>query len=171
MEPMVSIIEEDGRKIVLIDGIRFKGKRSINWDEVETYLARYRGQSFQVEDTEDVIYIDRIFEDEFTSSMDTRRLRGTLAKAKANATQGVEEMVKTATNRRHQENFKTKHEEDALLGWYRYDVRFSLPVYAADGSIERRNLFRGEMIVRHAKNGKKYLYDIVNIKKETSNPL
>ena len=87
--------------------------------------------------------------------MDTMRLKGTLAKAKANAAQGVAEMIKTASNRRHQENLKIKHEEDARFGWYRYVIRFSLPVFAEDGSVERRNLFRGEMIVRHAKKWKK----------------
>ena len=83
MDIMVRIGEEQGKKIVFIDEIRFHGKRSINWKEVEAYLAKYRGQSFRVEETGDVIYIDRTFEDEFASSMDTMRLKGTLAKAKS----------------------------------------------------------------------------------------
>ena len=39
MERNVSIIRDaDGHKIVLINEIRFKGKRSINWEEVREYL-------------------------------------------------------------------------------------------------------------------------------------
>ena len=37
--------------------------------------------------------------------------------------------------------------------------------------IERFNVFRIEMLVRHASDGNLYLYDMVNIKKETSTPL
>ena len=32
------IIDGDGKKLVLINDIRFKGKRNINWDEVKEYL-------------------------------------------------------------------------------------------------------------------------------------
>ena len=34
--------------------------------------------------------------------------------------------------------------------------------------VDKTNLFHAAMIFRHAKDGKKYLYDIMNIKKETS---
>ena len=46
-------------------------------------------------------------------------------------------------------------------------------MYDTDGEIERFNVFRVRMIVNHAANGKKYLYDMINIKKEkeTGNPL
>ena len=41
----------------------------------------------------------------------------------------------------------------------------------SDGEVERYNVFRVEMLIRHAEDGKRYLYDLVNIKKETSTPL
>ena len=63
---------------------------------------------------------------------------------------------------------KEKHNKDATFGWYRYDSRFALPVFNESGEIERYNVFRVLLVVRHAKNGKMYLYDIMNIKKETS---
>ena len=34
--------------------------------------------------------------------------------------------------------------------------------------MERYNVFNVIMVIRHAKDGKMYLYDIMNIKKETS---
>ena len=40
-----------------------------------------------------------------------------------------------------------------------------------NGEIERYNVFHVYLIVRHDADGKKYLYDIIKIKKETSNPL
>ena len=55
-----------------------------------------------------------------------------------------------------------------MYGWYRYSSRFALPVFGEDGEITRYNVFNVIMIIRHARDGKKYLYDIINIKKETS---
>ena len=39
------------------------------------------------------------------------------------------------------------------------------------GEIERYNIFHASLIVRHSEDGKLYLYDILDIKKETSNPI
>ena len=54
--------------------------------------------------------------------------------------------------------------------WNRYDTRFGIPVYSELGEIERYNIFRARMLVRCDKNNKLYLYDIMQIKKETSTP-
>ena len=98
-------------------------------------------------------------------------MKGTLAKAKANAAQGIPEMLKISVNRKYEPNQETKHQWNARNGWYRYESRFALPVFAENGEIERYNFFHASMLVRHSNNGKKYLYDILEIKKETSNPL
>ena len=39
------------------------------------------------------------------------------------------------------------------------------------GEIDRYNIFHASMLVRHSNDGKMYLYDIIDIKKETSTPL
>ena len=57
------------------------------------------------------------------------------------------------------------------MGWYRYTTRFAFPVYGEDGEIDRYNIFRIEVLIRQEEDGKMYLYDLVNIKKETSTPL
>ena len=108
--------------------------------------------------------------DEYTGSEDTYSLKGTLAKAKANAAQGLGAMIEIATDGEHTPNRKEKHNIDAANGWYKYTTRFALPVYGQDGNIERYNVFRGFMIIRYDQDGKKYLYDVIKIKKETSNP-
>lgn len=39
MQRKVNVVEDlDGNKIVFIHDVRFKGKRSIEWTDVETYL-------------------------------------------------------------------------------------------------------------------------------------
>ena len=68
------------------------------------------------------------------------------------------------------ENSGEKHNRNAANGWYRYNSRFALPVYDDSGEVERYNVFHASMLIRHDADGKMYLYDIMDIKKETSNP-
>ncbi len=172
MERNISIIRDtDGHKIVLINEIRFKGKRSINWEEVREYLKSFVGEFYKIADTEDIVYIGQDLPDEYTGSEYTYSLKGTAAKAKANAAQGLGEMLEIAADGSFTPNRKAKHAVDAANGWYRYESRFALPVYGEDGEIDRYNVFRVYMIIRHDLNGMKYLYDVINVKKETSNPL
>ena len=111
----------NGRKVVMINDIRFKGKRKIDWTDVENYLKKYIGEIYEIEDTQDKIYIGKDLPDEFSGSEDTSR--------------------------------------------------FALPVYGENGEVERYNVFCVEILIRHADDKRKYLYDLVNIKKETSTPL
>ena len=68
------------------------------------------------------------------------------------------------------ENKESKHWRNAMYGWYRYDSRFAIPVYRDDEEVERYNIFHASLIVRYSEDGKLYLYDVIDIKKETSNP-
>ena len=169
MKRKVNVIEDlDGNKIVFIHDIRFKGKRSVDWKDVEAYLRQYVGEIYTIEDTRDMVYIGNDLPDEYAHSKYTKILKGTNAKAKANATQGLPEIIEIAVGKAYKRNFKDKHNKDAKFGWYRYDSRFALPIFGEKGEIELYNVFSVVMVVRHAENGKIYLYDIMDIKKETS---
>ena len=164
----VSVIEDaEGNKIVVINDIAFKGRRSIQWDDVEKYLKRYVGDIFSIAEDNEMIYIGSKLPSEYAGSVYTKKLKGADAKAKANAAQAIPEMIEIATNGIYEENRKSKHGRDAKNGWYCYDTRFALPVYGDDESIERYNIFQGRLLIRHASSGKKYLYDVLEIKKET----
>lgn len=163
------ITDTNGEKIVRIYSIRFKGKRKVDWNDVKNYLKEYYGEIYKIADTNDVIYIGNDFSDEYTGSRYTHKLKGALAKAKANAAQGIPELLEIADNKRYRENTDDRHKRNARHGWYRYDSRFELPVYNESNEIERFNLFRVTLLIRHASDEKMYLYDILDIKKETSN--
>jgi hypothetical protein len=168
----VSVIKDaEGNNIVMINDIRFKGKRAVKWDEVKTYIEEFVGDDYTIAETSDVIYIGSDLPDEYTGSENTESLRGTNAKAKANASQGIPELLNIAKGKHFRENTAKKHERDAKFGWYRYDSRFALPVYGDNDEVERYNVFHASMLIRCANDGKLYLYDIIDIKKETSNPL
>ena len=79
---------------------------------------------------------------EYTGSKYTNSLKGTRAKAKANASTDIPEQIEIAAGKHIRENQEGKHIRNAKNVWYRYDSRFALPVY-----------------------------DVIDIKKETSNSL
>ena len=165
----VSIIHDaEGNKIVLINDIIFKGKRSVEWADVEKYLRQYVGEFYQIADTKDIIYIGTDLPDEYAGSNYTKHIKGNAAKAKANAAQAIPEMIEIATSKVYEENKKNKHSRHAKNGWYRYDTRFALPVYQENGELDRYNVFSARLLIRHASSGKMYLYDVLEIKKETS---
>lgn len=172
MDRNVNVITApDGKKLVIINDILFKGRQNIKWDEVEAYIKRYVGDFIDMIETGDVIFIGSDLPDEYAGSKYTAKLKGAMAKAKANAVQGIPEIVEIATNRRFKENLERKHQYNAKLGWYRYDSRFALPVLSESGELERYNVYRVELVVRHSADGKLYLYDVINAKKETGTPL
>ena len=166
------ISDASGKKLVLINDIRFRAKTRNDWNIVEEYLKEYIGAFYEIEETSAKIYISSDFPDEYTSSENRIALKGAAAKAKANAAQAIPELIRIATNPKYEENRKAKHKNDAAYGWYRYESRFALPVYDdKTGSIARYNIYSASMLIRHANDGRKYLYDILAIKKETSSPL
>ncbi|MBQ7933703.1 MAG: hypothetical protein IJ327_02805 [Lachnospiraceae bacterium] len=167
----IEIIKDaDGKNLVIVNDIRFKGRRGIAWKEVESYLKEYIGNYYEILETSERIYISRDLPDEFCFSKDTKALKGTNAKAKANAAQAIGELIQIATNRNISEDYEKKHGNRAKWGWYRYDARFALPVYSETAVLERYNIFSVRLLIRHARDGKLYLYDILRTKKETSKP-
>lgn len=168
----VSVIRDiDGNNIVMINDIIFKGKRSIEWKDVREYLKEYVGEFYTIVATGDVIYIGSDLPKEYSGSKYTNSIKGTNAKAKANAASGIPELIEIAVGKYFRKNQEDKHKRDAQKGWYRYDSRFALPIYDDKGELQRYNIFHASMLVRHSNDGKMYLYDIIDIKKETSNSL
>ena len=168
----VSIVRDaDGNNIVLINDILFKSRRSIDWDEIEQILRQFIGEYYEIAETAEKVYIGSDFPDEFTHSKYTKGIKGANEKAKANVITAIGELIQIADNKTEFPDYDRRHGNKAKNGWYRYDTRFGIPVYSELGEIERYNIFRARMLVRCDKNNKLYLYDIVQIKKETSTPL
>ena len=107
-----------------------------------------REKYYEIAETAEKIYIGTDFPDEFVHGKDKTVLKGPNLKAKANAAQA-----------------------EAAFSWYRYDTRLALPVYNHIGEIERYNIYKSRMLVRHDEDGKLYLYDFLRTKKETRSPL
>ena len=138
---------------------------------LKEYLKEFVGKSFIIDSVDEMVYMGVDLPLEYAGSNDTFSLKGQRAKAKANASQGIPELIEIAVGKHFRENNEEKHWRNAKYGWYRYDSRFALPVYNETGEIERYNVFHASLIVRHSEDKKLYLYDILDIKKETSNPI
>ncbi|SEA37001.1 hypothetical protein SAMN05216349_11088 [Oribacterium sp. KHPX15] len=164
----ISVIKDaDNNKIVMINDNIFKGKQ-VDWEAVEKYLKQYVGDFYSIAEDKEMIYIGTELPGEYAGSVYTKKLKGAVAKAKANAAQVLPEMIEIATNGIFENNRKAKHGRDAKNGWYRYETRFAVPIFNEDGEVVRYNIFKGRLLIRHASSGKKYLYDVLEIKKETS---
>lgn len=165
------IVDANGDRVVVINDLRFKRSKRVDWNTVEAYLKEYIGNCAEILDTNEMVYIGSDFPDEYSHSKDTKVLRGPNEYAKANASIAIKELIQIASNKAFSENHKDKHNSKAKYGWYRYDTRFAIPKYSNDGELAGYNIFKGRLVIRHAQDGKLYLYDILRIKKETSEPL
>lgn len=139
-------------------------------EKIENYLKEYIGKYYEISETADKIYIGSDFPDEFTHGKDKTILKGPNLKAKANAAQAVGELIQIAENKSISQDYNSKHGAKAKWGWYRYDTRLALPVYD-EGEIQKYNIYKLRMLIRHDEDGKLYLYDFLRTKKETSSPL
>lgn len=162
------IRDEDGKNIVVIHDIRFKGNRREEWDEIEKYLKKHIGYCYEIAETAEKVYIGKEFPDEFAHAKDKTMLKG--PNAKANASQAVGELIQIATNKSGAPDYNEKHKKKARYGWYRYDTRLALPVRNNNGETVNYNIFKLRMLVRHDADGKMYLYDFLRTKKETGSP-
>lgn len=169
----ISIIsDENDNRIVIINDKRFRGLTKEDWEKIEKYLKGYISDCYEIIETSESIYIGTEFPAEYTGSNSRIALKGARKKAKASASQGIPELIRIAKNPRWEENKEEKHNKDAKYGWYRYDIRFGIPVYDdKTGVLARYNIFAAILLVKHAEDGNKYLHDITTIKKETSSPL
>ncbi len=165
------VTDTEGHKIVIIHDTVFRNKQNIKWSDVEKYLGQYVGDIYTIAEDGEKIYIGKDLPDEYAHSNYSAKLRGNLAKTKANAAQAIPEMIEISSNGIYSANEKEKHRLEARYGWYRYDSRFAIAVYNNLGEVERYNVFKARMIIRHDADGKKYLYDVINIKKEPRTPL
>lgn len=62
------ITDSDGRNLVLIKDIRFKGKRQIDWNDVKQYLEGYVGDYYEIAENQEHIFIGSELPEEYTES-------------------------------------------------------------------------------------------------------
>lgn len=112
------------------------------------------------------VYIGKDLPGEYKSSEYTKTLRKAIRDVKMQAATNLDEMLLLAENGEWQENIKEKHKTDAKNGWYRYSTQFAVPVLDMKKSVDHYTVYSGTLLIRNDADGKSYLYDLLDIKKE-----
>ena len=83
MSGKVDVVSDvDGRHVVFIQDIRFKGRQNIEWEEVKSFLKEYVGSCHEIIETSDMIYIGSDFPEELKGSIDTTKSYGVMQRQK-----------------------------------------------------------------------------------------
>lgn len=161
----------NGNDVVWIeDNIMKENKGEPTHQFIANYIAEHIGEMYTIIESGQKVYIGKDLPGEYTQSGYTKTIlknNTKILKAKNRAAANLGEMIEISANRRWE---KTKHpnSKDAQYGMYRYDTRFGFPTIDSNGNVMHANVYNAELLIRNASDGKKYLYDIVNIKKDTA---
>ena len=112
------------------------------------------------------VYIGKDLPGEYKGSEYTHGLNRSTRQVKMQAATNLDEMLLLAENGEWRENVKDKHKQDAKNGWYRYSTRFALPVLDIKKAVDHYTVYSGTLLIRNDADGKSYLYDLLDIKKE-----
>lgn len=164
--------EVNGKKIAWLENSSLTAKELRNHKKVAAYIANHIGEAYTIIESGSKVYLGESLPSEYTQSEYTRALLRKSPKtltAKNKAIGSFGEMIEIATNRRWE---KTKHtaNKDAKYGVYRYSTAFAFPV-KQNNKITNIKSFDAELVILNSSDGKKYLYDIVNIKENTADEL
>lgn len=161
----------NGTSVVWIEDNILKGKKGQPEHQiVASYIASHIGELYTIIESGQKVYVGKELPQEYTQSKYTQAVLQNapgIARAKNRAAANLGEMIEIATNRRW-EKAKHTHNKDAKYGIYKYDTKFGFPIKNSKGEEIGANVYSAELVIRNASDGKKYLYDIVSIKKDTT---
>ena len=125
---------------------------------IKTELKKNVGKCFKLIESGQNIFIDKKTINEYTFSKYTKGLNIEKNYIKGNIVTGLNDLINYATDKKFSNIKKQKHINDAAYGFYKYKVYFTMKIK------DKEELFSAILLIRNAINGKKYLYDILNIK-------
>lgn len=161
-----SLREADGRQVVWVNENILDGMPSEQnvANYIKKYLAEHIGEVYTIIESGSKVYLGKALPKEYTFSREARRLRygqGDLYDAKMKMVPGIGEMIEIATGRRW-EKTKHTHNKDAKYGIYKYTSHIAFP------SAKGVDAYTVELVILNSSDGKKYLYDVHNIKKDST---
>ena len=146
-------------KVVAIEEDIFEGHEDEKpHNVIRNYLKQHIGEYATIIESGQKVYIGKDLPGEYTHSQYTKSLNSERKAVKGQVAQELKEIIEIASNREWRKNTKEKHKSDAKYGWYKYTSTFRV-----NGEDYEANL-----IIRNDADGKKYLYDILGIKKVTT---
>lgn len=161
-----------GNNVVVIDKNIIKGVKNKDLKKfVKNELKKNVGSYYTIIQNSKEIYLGKDLPNEYVYSEYTKGLKLKQLVTKAQASNNIGELIQIATNEEWKENIKPKHSEDTKYGWYRYDTRFAIPKVENNDGVVGYDTYSASLIVKHSSDGKKYLYDMIKIKRDTPETL
>ena len=132
---------------------------------IKDYLENHINEYANIIESGQKVYLGTDLPGEYAFSKSSQKLPMNEKLAKGRASSGLKEIIENVSSRNYEKNRKTKHNIDAKYGFYKYDTKFSFDYNG------REQIYEGTVVIRNDADGKKYLYDITNVKKIGSNLL
>lgn len=126
-------------------------------------IKAQKGISYKNILTSNEIFIDYKTQGEYIYSKYTKGKSVEIKYVKCILSNYFKELFLNANKKCYEANRKLKHKTDAKYGFYKYGVKFSIIKNAEE------TYYTCVILVRNDANGKKYLYDILDIKKTSIN--
>ena len=125
----------------------------------KAHIKEQKGISYKNILTSNTILIDDKTANEYIYSCYTRWKKQDIKYVKFILSKYIKELFMNANSKSYEVNRKNKHNLDAKYGFYKYGAKFSI----VDN--DKETTYSCSLLVRNDANGKKYLYDILDIKK------
>ncbi len=137
------------------DNMDFK---TINKETVKN-INSHRGEVYKITETNNSVIIDKKTSREYSFSKYSQSLNINTKKLKGILSKYFKEIISNFFNRKFVNYKKAKHVKDAKYGFYRYKIVFSIKDEV------KENIYEAVVLIRNSEDKKKYLYDILDIKK------
>lgn len=161
MEEATAVFNDDGT----FNRLRIEEEeyRSLEIKEAQkrakAHIKEQKGISYKNILTSNTILIDDKTANEYIYSCYTRWKKQDIKYVKFILSKYIKELFMNANSKSYEVNRKNKHNLDAKYGFYKYGAKFSI----VDN--DKETTYSCSLLVRNDANGKKYLYDILDIKK------
>lgn len=117
------------------------------------------GEYFTLFESGMKIYIGKDFPGEYVHSRSSQSLTIYRKYIKAILIHNLKELVENSYERFYTNDHNEKHKIDGKYGFYKYKINFSICVS------KKEEFYKAIILIRNDANKKKYLYDILGIKK------
>ena len=133
------------------------GGKSIS-KTIHDYIKEHIGDIYTIIESGQKVYLGKDLPGEYAYSKSTQSLPISNKLAKGIAGYDLQEIIENVTNKKWEKSKHSSHSKDAKYGFYKYDTTFSFDYNGSE------KIYTGVVLIRNDANGKKYLYDILNIK-------
>ena len=160
IEKYSKVYNNDGtvNRIRINDNV-FEGSKDKSISKtIKDYLTKHIGEVYTIIESGQKVYLGKDLPNEYAHSEYTKKLPLNKKLAKGRAVTNLNEIIESATNRTWESNKKEKHKFDAKYGFYKYNTTFSFDYNGSE------KIYDGTILIRNDANGKKYLYDILDVK-------